>query len=77
MRSGLRTGIVATAAVTAAVALYVSLTLPPPTIRLDVSVPPTHVTYGLEHGVSTWPESPLADTTVMPSAAAISAEWSY
>lgn len=43
MRSGLRTGIVATAAVTAAVALYVSLTLPPPTIRLDVSVPPTHV----------------------------------
>jgi hypothetical protein len=40
-------------------------------------VPPTQVTYGLEHGVSGRAESPLAETTVMPSAAAISADSSY
>jgi hypothetical protein len=43
VRGRLRTGIVATAALTAAVALYVLLTLPAPPLRLDAAWPDTNV----------------------------------
>lgn len=43
MRAGLRTGILATAAITAAVALSVAVTLPPRAIAVAEPAPPTHL----------------------------------
>jgi hypothetical protein len=46
VRGHLRTGIAVTAAISAAVAVYVAATLPPTSIRLDHRRPPTHLLGG-------------------------------